>query len=593
MPVTAISAESLTESNQTRLQDYYSSVPGLAIQPSGVQANSAIAIRGITTGSGGGPTVGITVDDIPFGSSQSFLDSVPDLDPGDLARVEVLRGPQGTLYGANSMGGLIKFVTTDPSTDGVSGHVQAGTSTTQNGAELGYNLRGSVNVPVNETLAVRASGFTRQDPGYIDNPVLHVDGVNRTQVTGGLLSALWRPADAVSLKVFALYQHIKADGQNAVDIQPGLGELQQSYTFPQVGGYDKKDQAYGVTLKANVAGIDVTSLTGYTINTYKDSWDVTWAYGSALPELVFPGTGAMGDPFFDNYKTEKFSEEVRLTFMTGSHFDWLLGGFFTHESSQTLETTYAGDPTTAQLVGVGQASSFPTTYREYAAFADVTLHVTDRFNVQIGGRESQLKQTAASTATGPYVPLLYGGIPSPLIRPEQEATANAFTYLVTPQFKFSPDFMLYARLASGYRPGGINLGNPAEPQSFGPDSTHNYEVGAKGDFLEHRLTFDASVYDIEWKDIQVAIYNSALNSTYTVNGNNARSAGLELSVESRPVGGLTLGGWISFDDAKLTENFPPGSAAAGVYGASGDRLPLRAAFPAMFLSKKSSHYRAL
>ena len=134
---------------------------------------------------------------------------MPDFDPGDLQRIEVLRGPQGTLYGASSVGGLLNFVTVDPSPAGVSGRLEAGGNSVQNGSELGYTFRGSVNVPLSSDFAVRASAFTREDPGYIDDPVLDLKGVNEDRASGGHLAALWQPSETFSLKLSALYQKIK------------------------------------------------------------------------------------------------------------------------------------------------------------------------------------------------------------------------------------------------------------------------------------------------------------------------------------------------------------------------------------------------
>jgi len=179
VPVTAVTAEALLQENQLRAQDFFSSVPGLDLQF--VNGRSNLAIRGITTGPAtGNPVVGYTVDDVPFGSSAGLaglFGTAPDLDPSDLARIEVLRGPQGTLYGASSIGGLVKYVTVDPSTDRVNGALGADMDTIHGGHGPGYNVRGSINVPLTETLAVRASAFTREDPGYIDNVVTGQAGV--------------------------------------------------------------------------------------------------------------------------------------------------------------------------------------------------------------------------------------------------------------------------------------------------------------------------------------------------------------------------------------------------------------------------------
>src|SRR5262249_18447137 len=148
----------------------------------------------ITTGDFTGPTVGILVDDVPLGGATAYAggDLVPDIDPGDLARIEVLRGPQGTLYGAGSMGGLLKFVTKDPSFDRYSGRVEVGANQVSNGAQPGFDLRASANLPVTPAFAMRMSGYTREDAGYIDNPILNAKGINSAHSFGGRLSAIWQ-----------------------------------------------------------------------------------------------------------------------------------------------------------------------------------------------------------------------------------------------------------------------------------------------------------------------------------------------------------------------------------------------------------------
>jgi iron complex outermembrane recepter protein len=284
VPVTAISAAALTDTNQLRLQDYYSSIPGLVISP-GAQSSNELAIRGVSPGIGN-PTVGLTVDDVPYGASatQEGGLTVPDIDPSDLDHIEVLRGPQGTLYGANAMGGLIKFVTVDPSTQALRGQIQAGTSSVYNGAELGYTVRGSINVPLSDTFALRASGFTREDPGYIDNPALHIDGINKANVFGGHLSTLWTPSDSFSVKLSALYQDYKGDGLSDVDVNPPypptLGDLQQNYA-QRVGPFSREVAAYSATLKAKLGAVDVTSVSGYNINGFHDTFDLTAFFGPA------------------------------------------------------------------------------------------------------------------------------------------------------------------------------------------------------------------------------------------------------------------------------------------------------------------------
>jgi len=560
VPVTAISAQNLIENNQLRLQDYYVSVPGLSVVPVAASVQN-LSIRGITTGSGSNPTVGITVDDVPYGSSTAIGNSgfVPDFDPGDLARVEVLRGPQGTLYGASSMGGLVKFVTVDPSTERVGGTLQAGVSGVYNGDQPGYNVRGSVNLPLGDQVAVRASVFSRIDPGYIDNVETGRDGVNKATVRGGRVSGLWAPSSDFSVKLSALLQDYRGDGNNDVATGLGLGDLQQNY-IRGTGGYDRRFQAYAATIKAKLGGIDLISVTGYNSNSTRETSDVTWALADATTFY----TGVPGTIVLVEGHTHKVSEEVRLSSSIGSTFDWLLGGFYTHEASPGTQPYYAEDPATGQ-VGIKLADyTTNTALTEYSAFANLTFHITEQFDIQLGAREAHIKQDASQLTDG----LLYQDITSVA---GGSSKSNAFTYLVTPQYKFTKDLMIYARLASGYRAGAPNT-VPNQLAQYNPDKTQNYELGFKGDFLEHLFSVDASVYYIDWKDIQVVLQDLNTFQSYTINANRAKSQGVELSTTVKPLRGLAINSWVSYDDAKLTEAFPP-TPISTVYGVAGDRLP--------------------
>ncbi len=165
--------------------------------------------------------------------------------------------------------------------------------------------------------------------------------------------------------------------------------------------------------------------------------------------------------------------------------------------------------------------------------------------------------------------------------PRADYKANAFTYLLTPRFKVSENLMVYARAASGYRPGHPNSGaaNLDLPPGVGADRTENYEIGAKGELLNRALGFDASLYRINWKDIQYLSFDPTTGAGYLANGNRAKSQGLELSLDAKPVKGLTLNAWITLNEAVLTEPFPP---TAFVNVKSGDRLPYGSRFSGNF-----------
>jgi iron complex outermembrane receptor protein len=591
VPVTAISGQSLLDNNQLHLQDYYATVPGLTMMPYDLNGAAALAIRGVTTGGFTNPTVGITVDDVPYGSSTGVgIGTVAlDLDPSDLERVEVLRGPQGTLYGSSSIGGLLKYVTVDPSTSGWSGRAQVGVSEISHGGQIGYNVREAINIPISDTLALRASAFTRRDPGYIDNVLTGQSDVNKTDVYGGRLSALWRPSDELSLKVSALYQDVRTDGNSNVDRPingyfgpPTIGDWQQSAVRGTGAGH-REIQAYSATLTAKLGNATLTALSGYSVNTLSDSVDYSYYLGG-LSQKYFNVAGAV---LFDDFKTSKFTQEIRLAVPFGPKIDWLLGLFYTHEDTPNVEHTLAVDPVTGASAGTWNSDPFPTTFMEYAAFSDLTFHFTDRFDVQIGGRESLNRQAYMETVTGERYTLLVFGLPSPVVQPPVHTKDSAFTYLVTPQYKFSPDLMVYARLASGYRVGGPNTASTifGFPPSFKPDKTQNYEVGAKGDVPGWPLSFDASVYYVDWKDIQLSLTDPKSGFVYFVNGSRAKSQGVELSVQSSPLRGLKVSAWVAWNVAELTKPLPPLAA----YGAAGDRLPFGSRFSGNLTFEQNVH----
>jgi len=564
IPLSVLSTTDLTTNNQVLLKDYYTTVPGLSVSPN-IEFSQMISIRGITTGGFSNPTVGVMIDEVPYGFLSGNL--VPDVDPGDLARIEVLRGPQGTLYGADSMGGLLKFVTIDPSTEAFSGRFQAGTSAIHNGNKPGFNIRGSLNIPLTDELAVRVSGYQRQDPGYINNPTLNRQGVNEEQSNGARISAMWRPSDDISLKLAALYQHT-AGGLSEVNT---LATLNQDYVANS-SLYTKTVLAYSAVFKAQLRSAELTSVTGYNTDRTLGGFDFTPFFAQNTQDLY----GVTGTPLYARSVSPVFTQEVRVATPLGSHIDWLAGAFYTHEySSDSTYSVYATDPETGRILGQTWLNVYPSTFLEYAAFTDVTFRFTDRFDIQLGGRESHAESSLYAIATGPFDEVFYSA-PSPVISPLERSKFNTFTYLATPRLKLTPDLMVYARFASGYRPGGPNIGTPDAPTSYAPDKTRNYEAGVKGEFLNHTLSVDASLFYIDWKDIQLQLFSPS-GLGYSANGAAAKSEGIELSVESHPFAGLDISGWISYDHAVLTEDFPINST---VYGASGDRLPNTARFSA-------------
>jgi iron complex outermembrane receptor protein len=324
-----------------------------------------------------------------------------------------------------------------------------------------------------------------------------------------------------------------------------------------------------------VAGLDLVSVSGYSVNKLDSLQDLGVALSQYLASPQNLNSAQSGQ--IQRNETDKFSQELRLSASVGKWLDWLVGGFYTHESDPAGDS-YSGyfsvNPATG-AVGNELVTGIETPYSfsEDAIFGDVTLHITDRLDLQLGGRESWNRMTYQQTEIGPAVLDLYGAS-SPDVGPLLRATGNAFTYLVTPQFKLSTDAMVYARIASGYRVGGPNAVAPfvpGIPSDYKPDKTVNYEIGIKDELFDRRLSIDASVYYIRWHDFQLSIVQD--NEFFETNAGDAKSEGVELAVQSHPATGLTVTAQGSFNEAELTQDLPPAAALAGAYGLAGDRLP--------------------
>ena len=231
-----------------------------------------------------------------------------------------------------------------------------------------------------------------------------------------------------------------------------------------------------------------------------DSFDLSLALNS-FSEKYF---GTPGDQIVNTIGLDRLTQEFRLSAPLGQQFDGLLGVFYSHEDDYWKWQYFASDPFTGVQLGdwgTYNPNNAPIVYDEFSVFGDLTYHITDRFDVQIGGRESWLKNSVdPATATGLLATVIYGAPTSPYIFPATTLKENKFTYLLTPRFKISPDFMIYARLASGYRPGGVNIGILHVPQEYSADKSKDYEIGAKAEFFDHTLSVDGSVYYIDWNE---------------------------------------------------------------------------------------------
>lgn len=567
--VTALQSSALASQNLNSLRDYFSQVPGLSYN--GGAGLTTLAVRGITTGRGNNPTVAVTIDDTPFGSSSfaGYGDRITaDLDPALLDRVEVLRGPQGTLYGANSLGGLVKYVTAAPDLTRPTERFEFGAESVDRGGDAVF-ARGSLGTPVIEDrLAVRISGFYRQDPGFIDNTLAGVPDSNSGRSYGGRLAIRAKPVDGLSITLSALLQNLTGNDSPTeylnLDRTPTQGDLKSALST-SVTPYSFKDRLYQAHAVAELGIGDLTAITGYGESRYLTPQDSTDRFAGVLAAFGYAGDRAVLSNSID---TNKFTQEVRLASRGKHAIDWLAGVFYTSESTIALQSLDASRPTGAPDANL-YTGNIPSHYHDIAGFADLTYHVTPQFDVQVGSRLSHNWQIYTETDAGP----LEGGVDTYVTRFRD----TAFTWLVSPRYRFSPDLMAYARVASGYRPGGPNTHVGTIPLSFGSDRTVNYEIGLKGQTLDRRVTFDADLFWVEWNNIQLGATDLNTGFIYSVNGSHARSRGIEGTVRMAIWKGATITANGAYTDARLTEGFPA-AVAASLSGKTGDRLPYSAKY---------------
>lgn len=552
--ITALQADTLVQQGLVRLQDYYTTVPGLSLTQDD-HGGDRLIVRGLESGSGSS-TVNILVDDVP-------VYAVPDLDPSELAQIELLRGPQGTLYGSASVGGLLKYETVDPSTKMLSGRIEGGIVGVQGGGDLGYNLRGALNVPVSDTIALRGSAFDRRDPGYIDNVQTGQKDINSSRTYGGHFAAFWRPSDDFSVKLGLLSQDRRLHGGDFVD--SNLADLQQDALI-NTGGIHKNDMLLSALIKAKFSGVQLTNVSSYGEVRQEDSIDFTPLLGD-LTEFYTSSQGlpiVRGSPLETQAKTRRYTEELRATGTLVRRLDWLIGGFFSKDIGSLDQEFYAVDQVNGNQIAQTADEDLPDNRaQEAAVFGTLTAQLSRRFDIQIGGRESWNRGHTREIDSGPFI----GGT----FVTDVPTHSAAFTYLVTPRFRLSDDAMFYARIASGYRPGGAsnNCVLAHVPCTLLPDTTTNYEVGAKGQIFQGLVQYDVSAYDIYWKDLHVNA-RAANGFVYGTNAGAAKSQGVEISLVTHPMGQLTISGWFAYNYAVLAKSFPPSNST---YGLRGDPLP--------------------
>lgn len=559
--VSAVSGAQLEATGAQSLADYIQREPGVVFnsyQP-GV---SHVVVRGIATSSGnvqGQGTTGYFLNEVPL-TEPDFTIVVPDIDTFDLDRVEVLRGPQGTLFGSASMGGAVHYVANVADPRAFDAAVEATVSRTRN-AKTAFGGKLMLNLPVQQDmLAVRAVGQYRRDPGYLDNIGTGQDGSNKSVLSGGRFSAVLTPSRDTKITWLSLLQSTDSD-DNAYRIQ-GLGELQRNTAVPEFT--DTQVDVHSLRLDQELGWGRFTALAAHQKK--KQDWRFDYTpirvYYNADLDLD------LSSPLYINSGGESSSDslELRLASPTGSKVEWLVGAMLFDTDKDLYEQIGAQGAADAfdnsSLYGPGAGAViapdgeiFNAFYskvkgRETALFGEATFPIAANWKLTGGGRFFKTKVENLSTQVGFST---YPG--APVVNPS-ETSESGFTPKVSLAYSASPSVMVYALAAEGFRFGTPNtpgLSAYPIPSGSSSDSLRNYELGTRTSWDDGRLLFDATLFYIDWRDIQLRLQTPDFFN-YATNGGKAHSAGVELSTRWRPTQTFDWQASVTWQRARLDED---------------------------------------
>jgi iron complex outermembrane receptor protein len=571
--VSAVSEMQIEKLGAQSLQDYIGTVPGVVFnnyQP----GNSPIVIRGVstTTYQEQGQTVtGYYINDIPL-AEPGFSIMIPDVDTFDLNNVEVLRGPQGTLFGSSSLGGLVDYITNPADPTGYHAAIETGVNTTNHAPDVGYDGKLMVNAPlIKDQLAVRVVGVYRSDPGYIDNVAARIKGSNGLTTYGGRLSLVWTPTDHTKLTWLSMYERIAvADGNY---LTPGTLTRDTVIPEAQWGSIE----LHSLKLEQDVGFADLTAIASYT---HKQKY-VTFDDG-----VYFPGY--LGGTLFPSPEASKADSEyveLRLAGKPGHWLDWIVGvNYFTTNKTDvnTISTAGAagyidahpgdfGGPNMGHVLAPNDVFYRYDTYTkgdEEAVFGEASIHFSPQWALTGGGR---LFRTASNDRL-----IQYPGTLGPAFDFRQPDAETGFAPKVSLSYKPSPDVMIYALYSQGYRFGGPNPVAPSAlyhtPLTYGSDHTQNYEAGVRTNWFDHRLELDVTGFFIDWTNIQVRLFRPD-NFAYVLNAGGAHNYGVELTGLLHAARWLDLSTNVTYLDARLSEPLPLCQGCGGAAVPTGTVLP--------------------
>jgi iron complex outermembrane recepter protein len=607
LSISAFSQEKMDAQGVRSIDDIARLTPGVTFARGDARNGQAanISIRGIAS-TAGTATTGIYIDDTPIQirslgySSFNTFPAVFDLD-----RVEVLRGPQGTLFGAGSEGGTVRFITPQPSFNKTSAYIRSELANTQDGDPSG-EIGAAAGGPISETLAYRVSGWVRRDGGTVNR--VDFDRTTRTPTSTIDENANWQnsivakaaltyaPTESLRITPSVYFQKTKLNDASfywAALSNPSEGELNSGNAVRALS----EDRFYLPALKIewNLGPASLVSNTSYfnrkneAVNDYTAFEAGIWARNAYYPPGMFA-------PAYQQNWQNNLTQELRLQAGDDdSRVNWVFGAFYSHSrqtAAQRVQDTFlpalfqqaTGVPFQVAfgqglVDGLYTAVNDPIISRDEqtALFGQADYKATEKLTLTLGLRASKTKVEASGRFRGPVV------------GPEVNDSGSQSEEPITPKagisYKLNTDNMLYATAAKGFRIGGYNprvglpctpqlasLGLTETPKLYDSDSVWSYELGSKNAVLDGRLQLSSSVYYIDWSNIQQNVGLATCGFQFTTNLGSATSKGLDVQAQFEPMRSLNVTLAVGYTDAKYDENIKGGPAATSNIVTKGDHI---------------------
>lgn len=575
LAIQSIDGEALAQVGYTSVTDLQYVMPGVQYDPT---QGAAFQIRGVGSTSfdfSNAKSVSVVVDDVVMdGQRANGLTGLVDI-----ARVDVLMGPQGTLFGKNATSGVIAVSTNQPKLD-----VTSFRGSASYGEHEERILNATVNVPLGSVAALRVSGFEQAQDGFGRNVTLN-RLVGSTHEYGGRARLLLEPSDALSFTLSGDYAyHWDSSVRTPVSGQPTnvTALLNALGVFPGPKNADTADSSFGeisteewgtsLKIEAKLGDHDLTSITAYRYTGYNNS----------TPASLLPADQYSYIPFnLGELDTDKVSQEIHIASPTGQFVEYLAGFFYNdlHARQTQLQWATLGAPlydangnprpTLVALTGAigedGNTSLFEARNQTIAGFGQVKFNFTPQLSLTLGGRYTSDNNSQSLDfvtidplpVTG-YNPNFVGSSAAPALS-YGKVKGDNFSYRIAPQFQITPDVLLYATYSTGYKPAGVAfVGNKYAP--YRDETVKSWEAGIKSEWFNRRLRLNLDIFRSDFKDFQATILTKIpdgagglLDATVIGNAGGLRTQGVEGSIAAQPVRGLTLSGALTYTDAKFTD----------------------------------------